>query len=121
MQVQVTTRAESPDGLTRIKLRYLADTLGGQSEVARILRVNRSRVTRWLKGEAPDAANLARLQALEFVMARLLQVFPPAAARKWLTGVNAHLGNRRPMDLIGHNRVAEVIAAIEQADVDSYA
>lgn len=121
MQVQATTRDDTPDRLTRIKLRYLADALGGQSEVARILRVNRSRVTRWLKGEEPDAANLARLQALEFVITRLLQVFPPAAARKWLTGVNAHLGHRRPIDLIGNNRVAEVIAAIEQADLDSYA
>lgn len=121
MELQVATRDAARDRLTRVKLSYLADALGGQSEVARILRVNRSRVTRWLKGEEPDAANLARLHALEFVMSRLLQVFSPAAARKWLTGVNAHLGNRRPVDLIGANRIAEVIAAIEQADLDSYA
>jgi transcriptional regulator with XRE-family HTH domain len=121
MQVQTSAGEHGPDRLTSLKLRYLAVALGGQSEVARILRVNRSRVTRWLKGEQPDAANLAKLHALEFVLARLLQVFPPAAARKWLTGVNAHLGDRRPIDLIGDNRVAEVIAAIEQADLDSYA
>ena len=52
---------------------------------------------------------------------RLLQHFQPETARKWLAGTNAHLGNARPLDLIARNRFAEVIAAIEQADLDSYA
>jgi len=106
---------------TRIKLRRLADDLGGQSEVARILRVDRSRITRWLAGDDPDPQNQAKLDALEFVLARLLQRFPLTTASKWLSGTNAHLGNQRPMDLVGRNRIAEVIAAIEQADLDSYA
>jgi hypothetical protein len=110
-----------PLPLTRVKLRHLADGLGGQSEVARLLQVDRSRVSRWLSGEEPDPHNKARLDGLEYVVARLLQHFPPATARKWLAGTNAHLGNRRPLDLIGANRIAEVIAAIEQADLDSYA
>jgi hypothetical protein len=107
--------------VTRAKLRRLIEQLGGQSAVARLLGVDRSRITRWLAGEEPDARNRAGLEALEFVLARLLQRFPPATARKWLTGTNAHLGNRRPLDFIGRNRIAEVIAAIEQADLDSYA
>lgn len=109
------------DQLTRVKIHRLAGALGGQSEVARLLRVDRSRITRWLAGEEPDAGNRARLDALEFVLARLLQRFAPATARKWLAGTNAHLANRRPIDLVGANRIAEVIAAIEQADLDSYA
>jgi hypothetical protein len=40
---------------------------------------------------------------------------------KWLSGTNAHLGNRRPIDLLARNRVAEVVGAIEQADLDAYA
>ncbi len=107
--------------VTRAKLRRLIEQLGGQSAVARLLGVDRSRITRWLAGEEPDARNRAGLEALEFVLARLLQRFPPGTAHKWLTGTNAHLGNRRPLDLIGRNRIAEVIAAIEQADLDSYA
>lgn len=107
--------------LTRAKLRLLAEELGGQSAVARLLRVDRSRITRWLAGEEPDPGNKARLAALEFVLARLRQQFPASTARKWLAGTNAHLGNQRPLDLIGRNRIAEVIAAIEQADLDSYA
>jgi len=35
--------------------------------------------------------------------------------------VNAHLGNRRPLDLLARNRFGEVISAIEQADFDSHA
>jgi hypothetical protein len=107
--------------LTRAKLRRVVDALGGQSEVARLLHVDRSRVSRWLAGEEPDPANKARLEALEFVLARLLQRFRESTARKWLGGINAHLGNRRPLDLVARNRIAEVLAAIEQADLDSYA
>ncbi len=107
--------------VARVKVRRLAAELGGQSHVARLLRVDRSRITRWLAGEQPDPANRAKLEALEFVLARLLQTFSSQTARKWLTGLNAHLGNRRPIDLIARNRVAEVLAALEQADLDSYA
>lgn len=107
--------------LTRAKLQRLVEALGGQSEVARLLHVDRSRVSRWLAGEEPGARNQAALDALEFVLARLLQRVPERTARKWLAGINAHLGNRRPLDLVARNRVAEVVAAIEQADLDSYA
>ncbi len=111
--------ATSP--LSKAKIRHLADALGGQSEVARILRVDRSRVTRWMADETPDPHNQAKLDALEFVISRLLQHFYPDTARKWLLGVNAHLGNRRPIDLIAQNRVAEVVAAIEQDELGAYA
>ena len=106
--------------LTRVKLRRVADELGGPSEVTRLLHVHRSRVSRWLAGEEPDRQNKAKLDALEFVVARLLETLPSATARKWLSGMNAHLGNRLPIDLITRNRVAEVVAAIEQADLDAY-
>jgi hypothetical protein len=107
--------------LTRIRLRRIVDVCGGQSEVGRLLGVDRSRVSRWLAGDEPDQRNQARLEALEFVITRLLQTYAPPTARKWLTGTNAHLGNRRPLDLLKRNRVAEVIAAIEQDELGSYA
>jgi hypothetical protein len=115
------SRAAAAVPLSKAKLRHLADALGGQSEVARILRVDRSRVTRWLAHETPDPQNQAKLDALEFVLNRLLQHFYPDTARKWLMGINAHLGNRRPIDLIAQNRVAEVIAAIEQDELGAFA
>jgi len=106
--------------LTQHKLQRIIAALGGQSEVARLLHVHRAQITRWLAGDEPDARNRAKLEALEFVLARLLYTFKPATARRWLTGLNAHLGNRRPIDLLARNRVAEVIAAIEQDELGSY-
>jgi len=104
-----------------IKVKRLTEELGGQSQVASALRVNRAQVTRWLRGARPDPLNEARIDALEFVLARLRQTLALGTAVKWLTGVNAHLGNRRPIDLLADHRVAEVVAAIEQEQNDSYA
>jgi transcriptional regulator with XRE-family HTH domain len=107
--------------LTRAKLQRLTAEFGGQSEVARLLDVDRSRVSRWLRGDEPDTANGATLDALEYVWARLLRTYKPSTAVKWLYGFNAHLGNRRPISLLRHGRVSEVIAAIEQHEAGSYA
>ena len=107
--------------VTKVKLQRVIEVLGGQSEAARLLGVHRSRITRWLAGQEPDPRNKAKLEALEFVVARLLQAFPPDTARDWLLGFNAHLGNRQPLYMIEHNRIAAVIAAIEQDEAGSYA
>ena len=111
----------SPATLIQLKIARLARDLGGQNEIARLLDVDRSRVSRWMSTATPDPENQTKLDALEFVMARLGQIFGAETARKWLTGVNAHLGNRRPVDLIVANRIAEVLAAIEQADTGAFA
>jgi transcriptional regulator with XRE-family HTH domain len=107
--------------LARLKLRRLADAFGGQSEVARLLHVDRSRVSRWLRGDEPDPDNRASLDALEYVLARLERSMSPSTARKWMVAANAHLANRRPIDLLARHRVAEVIAAIEQDELGAYA
>jgi uncharacterized protein (DUF2384 family) len=109
------------DVLPLAKLQRIVTDLGGQSAVADALGVHRSRVSRWLEGERPDPVNQARVEGLEFVLAQLGRRMPATTARKWLTGTNAHLGDRRPIDLVARNRVAEVIAAIEQTDLDSFA
>ena len=53
--------APIPD-VMRVKLKRLTAEFGGQSEVARLLRVDRSRVSRWLGGEkdGPDFPKLAK-------------------------------------------------------------
>jgi transcriptional regulator with XRE-family HTH domain len=105
----------------RDKLRAVTSDLGSQAEVARTLGVSRSRVSRWLRDEDPDGPNRRKLEGVEFVLGRLLTVFEPATARKWLHGFNDHLGGRRPLDLLGSGRVAEVLQAIEAEETDSYA
>jgi transcriptional regulator with XRE-family HTH domain len=103
------------------RVRSLVEDFGGQAEVARALGVDRSRVTRWLRDAAPDATNQRKLESVEFAMARLLQTLHRETAVSWLYGLNAHLGDRRPIDLLADGRVSEVLAAIEAEETGAYA
>lgn len=104
----------------RAKVRYLADQFQSQSRLARLLNVDRSNVSRWLRDQDPEPENRSRLETLEFVYSRLTGFLQAETAEKWILGINAHLGNRRPIDLIREGRVAEVLAAIEQYELGSY-
>jgi len=104
------------------ELESLKERFGNQAAVAELLYVDKSSVTRWLKREdKPDPENEERIAALRYVMVRLLKVFTPEVAMDWLLGVNAHLADQRPIDLIKAGRVTEVLSAIEQADTGAYA
>ena len=105
----------------REKLRAVTEDLGSQARVARLLGVSRSRVSRWLRTEEPDAANRRKLQGVEFVLGRLLDVYGRDSALKWLEGINAHLGNRRPIDFLDAGRIQEVLGALEAEETGSYA
>lgn len=104
----------------RTELPYLASHLGGQAQVASLLDVNRSSVTRWIERE-PNAAQLVRISGLTFIVRRLLEIYTTDVAIAWLNGINSHLGNQKPVDLIRNGRYAEVLAAIEQDDTLAYA
>lgn len=104
----------------REKLRALTHDLGTQARVARLLGVDPSRVHRWLRTEEPDPANRRKLDGVEFILARLLDLYERETAVKWLEGFNAHLGNRRPVDLLAAGRVAEVLQAVESAETGAY-
>ena len=106
---------------TADRVRSLVDDFGGQAEVARALGVNRSRVTRWLRDESPDPSNRRKLEAVEFALSRLSQTFGRETAVSWLYGLNAHIGDRRPIDLLAAGRVSEVLAAIEAEETGAFA
>jgi transcriptional regulator with XRE-family HTH domain len=107
--------------LARQKLEALIDRMGSQAQVARALEVDRSRVSRWLADEEPDRDNLIKLEAVEFVLSRLLLSYRRQTAVKWLFGTNAHLGDARPIDLLKRGRVSEVLRAIEAEEAGAYA
>ena len=104
----------------RIELRFLASQLGGQSFVADLLDVNRSSVSRWLDKE-PQTSQLVKISGLTFIVQRLLELYAPDVALAWLNGINTHLQNQKPVDLIRRGRYSEVLAAIEQDDTLAYA
>jgi uncharacterized protein (DUF2384 family) len=105
----------------REKVRAVSSDLGGQAKLARVLGVSPSRVSRWLRTDDPDPMNRRKVEGVEFVLSRLLQTFGRETALKWLQGLNAHLGDRRPIDLLGGGRVAEVLEAIEAEETGAYA
>ena len=104
-------------------LRFVTEQFqDNQSAIASLFDVDRSSVNRWLKGkDAPAMENQVKIVALRLILIRLLQIFKPETSKKWLLGINAYLGNNRPIDLIKQKRFSEVLAAVEQADAGSYA
>jgi transcriptional regulator with XRE-family HTH domain len=105
----------------RDKLQAVTRDLGSQARVARLLGVSPSRVSRWLRAEQPDPENRRKLEGVEFVLGRLLELYERDAALDWLQGINAHLGDRRPMDLLAAGRTAEVLQAIQADEAGSFA
>jgi hypothetical protein len=104
-----------------LELQMLAERLGGQNRVAILLDVDRSCITRWLGHDLPDLKNRTKIDGLHYIMSRLLRRFQPVTAQKWLLGINAFLGDQRPMDLIQQDRIAEVASAIEQTETGAFA
>jgi hypothetical protein len=122
VSTRIKSRRSTSDraAVFREKLDSLARQFKSKSQLARFLGVDRSRISRWLASEAPDPENRTKVEALEFVLSRLSALLSPETSMKWLLGMNAHLGNRRPIDLLRQGRVAEVLAAIEQFETGSY-
>ena len=104
----------------RERVRRLVAALGS-NQAAEILGVSRSQPSRWKSGhERPSSAHLKAVTDLDYVMARLLQTFPPAVAQVWLTSSNAHLG-ARPIDVLKLRGPAAVITAIDAEDAGAHA
>ena len=95
--------------------------LGSDRSLSTILGVSPSQVSRWRRGQLPDLDNADRLAGLALVTEMLLRWLDPMALEGWLYGINAHLGDRSPVYLIGQGRVADVIGAIEAEKAGVYA
>jgi uncharacterized protein (DUF2384 family) len=98
---------------TADKVVALSRDFRSQRRLAELLGVSPAQVTRWRNGSGIDDANAQRVDLLELAMSSLLRVYSPEAAQEWLLGVNPHLGDRRPVDLIRSARTRELLDAIE--------
>jgi len=116
-------RKRVPAGKSRIKQRYtqVKRAFPDDAELARSLGVHRSAVVRWKRGEAPAPKNWEQLVGLDTVVSLLEDFLDATSIAKWLRGLNAHLGERRPIDVIRQGRLSEVIAAIEAEKAGAFA
>jgi hypothetical protein len=106
-----------------VKQRYQVAKVAFQddAELARSLGVHRSAVVRWKRGEAPAPENWDQLVGLDTVVSLLTGFLDERSIAKWLHGVNAHLADRRPIDVLRQGRLSEVIAAIEAEKAGAFA
>lgn len=92
------------------------------AQVAEALGVDRVQVKRWYEGTTvPGPENADRIVGLDAVVELLSGHLEPSSISKWLNGFNAHLGDRRPVDVLRQGSLSEVIAAIEALKSGSYA
>jgi uncharacterized protein (DUF2384 family) len=91
------------------------------AQVADLLGVSRSQMTRWLRGAGIDPLNAEKVDLLELVWSALLRIYDRDAALSWLSGVNPRLGARRPIDLVRAGRAGELIRALRVERADSFA
>ena len=106
---------------TADKVEALRHDFRTAARLADLLGVNRSQVTRWLRGAGIDPVNAEKVGLLELVWSNLLRIFDRDAALSWLFGLNPILGDRRPVDLIRMGRTEELMRAIRAERSDSFA
>jgi hypothetical protein len=106
---------------TAEKVEALSRDFRSQRRLAELLDVSPAQVTRWRRGQGIDEVNAQRVDLLELVMSQLLRLLSPEAAERWLVGLNPHLGDRRPIDLVRRGRSRELIEAIAAERAGSFA
>ena len=106
---------------TATKVEALRVDFKTQAALADLLGVSRSQITRWLRGAGIDPLNAEKVDLLELVWSSLLRVYQPEAARAWLFGLNPHLGDRRPIDLVRAGKTEELMRAIRAERAESFA
>lgn len=109
-----------PVGTAR-KVAALRADFRSAAQLADLLGVSRSQVTRWLRGAGIDPLNAEKVDLLELVWSSLLRLYERPAAAAWLMGVNPLLGDRRPIDLIRAGRAEELMRAIRAERSDTFA
>jgi hypothetical protein len=106
---------------TAVRADFVRRAFASDAAMARALNVDRSRISRWRKGEATDASVVERLVGVDAAIELLTGFLDDRSIPKWLSGTNAHLGDRRPIDVLTQGRLSEVIAAIEAEKSGAYA
>ncbi len=107
--------------LQQVGFRLARAVFDSDAQMAQAFGVDRSNMARWKEGAPLSTENASRLYAFDTVVGLLLGFLSPITIPKWLRGVNAHLNNRRPIDVLLTGRLSEVIAAIENERSGAFA
>ena len=107
--------------VTARKIEALRADFRSAAQLANMLGVSRSQVTRWLRGAGIDPLNAEKVDLLELVWSNVLRLYDREAALAWLSGINPRLGDRRPIDLVRAGRAEELMRAIRAERSDSFA
>jgi hypothetical protein len=118
---QIFPRATVQAGWIAARLDIITRVLGGEAATADILGVHPAEVSRYKQGHAHVGQDHARIVDLEITI-RLLEGFlAESSIRRWLTGINAHVNDRRPASLLRAGRLSDVIGAIEAQQTGAFA
>lgn len=107
--------------MTARKIEALRADFRSAAQLADMLGVSRSQITRWLRGAGIDPLNAEKVDLLELVWSNVLRLYDREAAVSWLFGINPRLGDRRPIDLVRAGRAEELMRAIRAERSDSFA
>lgn len=74
--------------------------------------VSPAQITRWQQGQPSDLRSAERVDVLELVLSELSRPYEPDVARRWIEGLNPHLGDRRPIDVVRSGRAEDLLPAL---------
>lgn len=115
------TKSVENSWLAAERVGFVADHLGAR-ELARLLGVSSGQPTRWRQGkETPGPENAQAIVDLDYVLARLFQVWPLPAALDWLTTANSFLDGARPIDVVVLRGAGDVADALDAEAAGSFA
>ncbi len=90
------------------------------AELATVLGIHPSQISRWKSGEFPSTENAALLRQLAVVTEELVQFLDPEVVADWLTTPQFELANRTPMQALRESRLADVLLAANATEYGAY-
>jgi len=91
------------------------------TDVANVVHVSPSTVSRWSRGKGtPPLHTQTVIADLRYIVDRLSDFYTPDEARLWLHAKHPLVDNERAIDLIFHGRTEQVLAVIERLDAGSF-
>lgn len=93
-----------------------------QTDLAGIVGVSRSSVSRWRDGsDTPSESHAALVLDLDYILGQYAQHHPAARFHDWFTSANAFLNSARPHDVLLVEGPTRVIQALHAEVAGSFA